>query len=620
MRRFSFLLLVLFCAIGVFAQHRSEEEAIEIAQQFFAKKARSKSPKLSVVSQQKVSQSIRRRVAANSAATNSSCYIINDEVNNRFVIVSADERIQKILGYSDEGKLEENSLPDVLIGMIAEYDRQYDFLLNNTNKIRALSPLKSEKGAISPLLRTMWNSTQTPYISKCPIITSENKNDTCDAGIGATAMAQIMKFYKHPKAGVGKITYKTKKTSITINHDFSADIFDWDNMLNDYYRVESTQEENDAVGNLMYSCGVSIGTDYGINGATSEFYDVPYALINIFQYNPNLVAYERNYFDDKEWYNIIDDELDAMRPIFYSAWKSNKTTYLRFVIDGRDENGLYHINWGQLHNEKRTFNGYYSLDVLREIVWEDGTIYMEMPEEDAFSYNHAMICKISPSLIGTHEDVFYTKEFTVKGKTVPLNSTIDYTLPSVTCYSTRSALTTFSKYFSAEIGIGLFDTNFNFIKSISDAVFTNDFTTGKSNYLSQSAALKIFTPTFEEGKQYYIAPYALIEGETVPARIRTLHGEHDYYLATVKDGVVEFTLKGEASKEPNAINVVQEFDVETQWHDGTLYLQSSKAGVINIHSIDGAVVKSIHATSNEAYPVDLLRGIYIINNKKIAVQ
>ena len=332
MRRFSFLLLVFFCAIGAFAQHRSEQEAIKIAQQFFAKKTRNKSPKLSVVSQQKVSQSIRRRVAANFAATNSSCYIINDEVNNRFVIVSADERMEDILGYSDEGTFEADAQSNAMLGMIAEYDRQYDFLLNNANKIKAKSPLKSEKVAISPLLQTMWNSIDAPYISKCPIITSENKNDTCDAGMGATAMAQIMKYHKYPVAGVGKITYKTKKTSITINHDFSADIFDWDNMLNDYYRAESTQEENDAVGNLMYSCGVSIGTDYGINSATSEFYNVPYALINIFQYNPNIVAYERNYFDDKEWYNIIDEELDTKRPIFYSAWKSNMQTYVRFVV------------------------------------------------------------------------------------------------------------------------------------------------------------------------------------------------------------------------------------------------------------------------------------------------
>lgn len=561
MKRIFLFLSVLFCTIGVFAQQRSEQEAIQIAQQFFAKETKYKAPQLSVVPQQKVSQSIQRRVhAAKSASTTSSCcYIINDEANNKFVIVSADERVGNVLGYSDEGTFDENVAPNAIIDIIADYNRQYDFLMTNANKIKATSHRKKERVSIPPLLPTMWNGSRAPYKAMCPKVTTETQNDTCVAGVGAVAMAQIMNFHKYPKEGNGSITYTTKTSGINISHDFTKDLFDWDNMLDDYYGIEATQNEQDAVARLMYSCGVSIGTNYTTSGATSEFYDVPYALINIYKYNPNLVAYSRNYFSDEEWYDIIDEELTQKRPIFYSGWKANNTTYLRFIVDGRDEEGLYHINWGEIHG-KRTFNGYYSLDILRQIIWEDGTVYKEYSEEDAYNHNQAMICRITPSLIGTHEDVFYAQAFTLKETNTSLNESIEYTLSGpIGCCSTRSAKTTFTNSFLTEIGIGIFDTDFKFIKNISDVVFANNYTTGKSLNISHSSNIKIYTPTLEEGKQYYIAPYAIVDGEKEPTRIRTLHGDNDFYLATVKDGKVEFILKGKADKDPHALIITNNF-------------------------------------------------------------
>ena len=63
MKKTLLFIAVLLVCVGMFAQPRSEQEA--------------------VVSQQKVTQQIRKKVASarNAAAQNSSCYIINDEVN-----------------------------------------------------------------------------------------------------------------------------------------------------------------------------------------------------------------------------------------------------------------------------------------------------------------------------------------------------------------------------------------------------------------------------------------------------------------------------------------------------------------------------------------------------------
>ena len=105
MKKLLLIIAVLLGCIAMSAQPRSEQQAKQIASEFFKKKPQQKAPMLSVVSQQKVSQTINKKMARGKAspAGHSACYIINDEANNRFVIVSTDERMYEILGYSDNG-------------------------------------------------------------------------------------------------------------------------------------------------------------------------------------------------------------------------------------------------------------------------------------------------------------------------------------------------------------------------------------------------------------------------------------------------------------------------------------------------------------------------------------
>ena len=56
------------------------------------------------------------------------------------------------------------------------------------------------------------------------------------------------------------------------------------------------------------------------------------------------------------------------------------------------------------------------------------------------------------------------------------------------------------------------------------------------------------------------------------------------------------------------------------WNEGKLNIQSSSNGVIRIYAIDGTLIQNINAKSGEQYQIDLPRGIYIINNKKIVIK
>lgn len=545
MKRFTLSLVALLLCLCIQAQHRSEQEAIQIAQEFFAKKQMKKAPKLSVVPQQKVSQQIQRRVASakKTPTKNSSCYIINDVENNRFVIVAADERLNTILGYSDEGLFVLKD-DNVVLDLLDDYNRQYDYLLVHSKRIKSINPRETCYYEIPPIIKTEWNGNRSVYKAKCPVM----DNDTCTAGIVAVAMAQVMNYYQYPERGKGSISYNNNSPSITISHNFEDDRFDWDNMLDDYYGVEATKEQIDAVSSLLFSCGVSVATDYhrsnDSRSSNANRNNIPYALINFFDYNPNLVAYERDYFSDEEWFDILNQELEAKRPVLYGGFSDDNKYATRVIVDGRDDNGLYHVNWGRLHNATRTGNGYYSLDILRMIVWENGINIME--DEMAYNHNQSMICRVYPSLLGVHEDVFYSDGFSIASMNVLLNESCGYALSDIYCKSTRSGEETTINYFMSNIAVGLFDANLNFIKTLSPVINKKCTCSNDPVLGPMSGSIRFDATDFQEGNQYYIAPYALVEGETVPTRIRTRHGATNHYLAEVKDGVVTLTLMGKA--------------------------------------------------------------------------
>ena len=576
------LVTLLLCCINMIAQQRSESEAVQIAQEFFEKKGLT--PKLSVVSHQKVESQIRKKEAASNKMSDSSqgFYIVNDDNNNCFVIISSDERMKPILGYSDCGLFDVATASESMLDLLSGYQQQYNYLVKR-GFCQNAKKFSETKPAIAPLLKTRWND-KAPFNAKCPVI----NGDTCRAGGSPVIMAQVMHYYQYPQHGIGSFSYKIASTQQQISHDFTSDTYDWDTMLDDYYGIEPTQEQIDAVSNLIYSCGVSLATEYGVNASNINGNDMPYAFIHFFGYNPNLVMYQRDYFSDEEWYDVLDQELDEKRPVLYAGRLANDSGSQRVIVDGRDANGLYHVNWGMVHSEHRTYDGFYDLDALQRAVWEDGELYQDLGENYALPLHQSMICRISPNTVGTHEDVFYAKSFSLSASNVQLEQTVDFSMAPIYCSSTRSGATTVINEFMTNIGVGLFDKDFNFIQSLYS---TNIIATMQSSAVKSSldGTIRFDASTFQTGNQYYIAPYALVEGETVPTRIRTWGGKMNHYLATVTENKVELKLMGAAD---SAVGIEQ---VENSQSDNNAY-----------YTLSGLRVEK---------PVQ--KGVYILNGKKV---
>jgi hypothetical protein len=205
---------------------------------------------------------------------------------------------------------------------------------------------KSPLDQVGPLLTSVWHQGY-PYNMLCPT----GYSGTCVVGCVATAMAQIMNYWKKPASGNGTHTYYwggDNATSpclgspgATLTADYS-DPYDWANMLNNVTSGSSAAAKN-AVAELNYEAGVAVSMMYGSCASGAYSSDMPEAMVNHFKYDNTIISYARPVYNATSWFNLIKTEIDAGRPIYMQI------TDHAIVIDGWNNTGgtnRYHINYG----------------------------------------------------------------------------------------------------------------------------------------------------------------------------------------------------------------------------------------------------------------------------------
>ena len=197
-------------------------------------------------------------------------------------------------------------------------------------------------GNVEPLISTQWDQ-DAPYNELCPIIDGEH----VWAGCVATAMAQLMNYYEWPQQGIGSHTYTCIDPygwELTLSADFGSTTYDWDNMA-DIYDGSNSQAETSAVATLTYHCGVAVEMNYGPYGSGASSYAVPEALVNYFGYARDIEYRNRKLYSYSEWLSMLKAEIDALRPVYYSAHSETGGGHA-FLIDGYNTDGYFHVNWG----------------------------------------------------------------------------------------------------------------------------------------------------------------------------------------------------------------------------------------------------------------------------------
>ena len=278
--------------------------------------------------------------------SSASCYIFNIGDDEGYVITASDDCISPILGYSYEGSIDVNNIPDNMQWWLNEYARQIQFMRDNGLSAPRPPRRSPAQPAVAPLLTTHWNQTP-PYNQACPIDTNGQQ---CMTGCEATAMAQVL--YYHHARSVTQTTHEMSayvtKRGVNVSAIPAGSFIDWDNMVEKYGRnIETTPEQDAAVANLMRYCGSSIHMNYTSGSSGAATAHVAPAMIAYFNYTSRTKAMSRNDcgLSDDEWEDMIYNELSNSRPVLYSGFTKNNTGHA-FVCDGYDGEGFFHINMG----------------------------------------------------------------------------------------------------------------------------------------------------------------------------------------------------------------------------------------------------------------------------------
>lgn len=264
---------------------------------------------------------------ATTASPSDAYYVFNNDAGG-FVIIAGDDAVTPVLGYTSTGSFDAENLPDGLKDLLKSYERQIAALGDNyvANQTATRAAFTGEK-----LLNTAkWNQ-GNPFNKYTP--------NNYVTGCVATAGAIVMKHHGYPAKGIGSHTYTWNEQDLTANFEHD---YDWASMPVKY---DGTNDAAfDGVARLMSDLGVAVEMQYAKGGSGASMEDLLTALKKYFGYSKYARLLAIADLGAEVWNDRLRAEIDANRPILYSAVDSNKGGH-SFVIDGyKDES--FSVNWG----------------------------------------------------------------------------------------------------------------------------------------------------------------------------------------------------------------------------------------------------------------------------------
>lgn len=304
-------------------------------------------------------------------------YIYTPEQSEGFVIVSGDDRTESILGYCDKGIFNAERMPENMVSWLRTYQQAMDQM----DKEQATAPSNTPSSEVIPMLMTTrWNQ-DYPYNMFCP--------DNCPTGCVATALAQVMYYYRWPQEATAPISGYTSYSNHYEREELPATTFAWDKMRNSYGNG-SSQESREAVAQLMEYVGQALEMDYTPSGSGAQTYYIPWAISNYFGYSNSAWVVERYNYSMGEWDELLLSELRENRPVIYTGFTCNWEGHA-FVCDGYDGNGMFHINWGW----GGYCDGYYRISLLDP----DGSGIGGSSTSDRFNVSQSAIIGLNPETV-----------------------------------------------------------------------------------------------------------------------------------------------------------------------------------------------------------------------------
>ncbi|MBN1447899.1 MAG: C10 family peptidase [Bacteroidetes bacterium] len=291
-----------------------------------------------------------------------------------FVIVAGDDVAHPVLMYSAVGEGGDSlpsQLASLLDGAAAEITHAAGALLGARAESAALWNLlrggggimSMAAGGVDPLVQTKWDQ-GSGYNSYCPE-DPQAANGRCVAGCTAVGMAQALNYFRAPVRGSGSHSYTHPKYG-KLSADFESRRYRWESMT------------TDEIARVIYHCGVAVDMDYGPHGSAGSLGRAKNALLHFFGFQESITLTQRDEYPDDLWKHMLQEDLDAGRPILYTGYDTSWSGHL-WVVDGYKTDGYFHCNWGW----GGKYDGWFYLDDLT-------------PGSQQFNIGHWVIMHLEP--------------------------------------------------------------------------------------------------------------------------------------------------------------------------------------------------------------------------------
>lgn len=504
-------LVIVFCYIFPslsFSNPIDREKAREIA--------------ASVIGEIRQDETVPAKSIVTGDQTTQAYYIFNAVGNKGFAIVSGDDCFPAIVGYSQQGVIDENHLPPALSAYLSEYETYMKAAREGeAESPESRYPTQSLPSESTDVLSCSWGQDK-PYNNLCPSGTV--------VGCVATAMAQIMYYHKWPVTGSGK-DYTTYNSS-SISVDFSQSTYNWSAMKDTKAGNLSDETAAAAVARICFDCGVASKMVYGSSSAAYTDNAVK-AFYTNFGYNAATIRHITRdcYATAEEWMDIVKVEISAGRPIFYEGVSSSgggkDAAGHAFVVDGYDADNYVHVNWGW----DGEANGYYNIKILA-------------PQKTSYSFtdNQGMIIGIQPARESV--GIFVPHPYMASGITTTATS-IDYagTASEKFIIATPDVYNLTAVRAKWKTGIGLYNAKGSFLSSFQKILTTQ---TVEPNYGINATNYSCSLPANLEDGEYAIKMFFKSGSEYIEPDV--VGGQAKNYIhLTIANGKATFDTKPIAS-------------------------------------------------------------------------
>jgi len=444
-------------------------------------------------------------------------YIFSDSQQQAFVIVSGSDLMPEVIGYGNINEEADRELPANLQSWLESVAEAEEWLEQNPAaaqlQLLALASPRTTQ-VISPIMSCTWNQ-DGPYNESCP-----SKNGSkCAVGCMATAISQVLYTNQYPAQSTGQVTYSNYGSSRTVN--LEGVTYNYSKMF-DKVSSNLTSEQKAEVAKLCANVGAASWMQYDEeSGTVSEvaaqgmrkyFGCTETQLLNRFHYSLD------------EWNDLLIEELQAGRPVVYTGQSNNGGH--AFVVDGVNESGLYHVNWGW----GGYYDGHYDISILRT----EGAGIGASVNNGFYSMQQMMVNLCDPSKAGRWHSPINSYNLTENYDVIECSPSTNITKGTKLTLSTRARNFSTQKV-SGNTGITVMKDGEVFYHQISSKTFSID---GTQYSLDR------------QGNFTYYSSYGKISAEyTIPSDIAD--GDYQIYLCVSPTGSDQYDMVRQTHKAPS---------------------------------------------------------------------